>query len=52
VFIATADGQPVAADDARNAGIFTRNNLPELAFDHAVILQDYFRYKDTGVLPS
>jgi 8-oxo-dGTP diphosphatase len=45
VFIATADGRPAAADDARNAGIFTLDKLPApMAFDHAQILADYSRY--------
>lgn len=43
VFIASADSDPVAADDASEAGIFTRENLPgDLAFDHGEILRDYF----------
>lgn len=47
VFIATAEGRPVAADDAGNAGVFTADTLPScLAFDHAQILDDYFCYRD------
>ena len=46
VFIGTADGQPAGGDDAARAEVFTRNNLPELVFDHAKILDDYFRYKE------
>ena len=42
VFIAEAVGIPKGADDAEQARIFTRDNLPELAFDHALILRDYF----------
>ena len=43
IFIASASGAPVAADDAKEAGIFTRDNLPEeIAFDHRQILDDYF----------
>ncbi len=42
VFIATAEGTPVAADDAAQARIFTRDNLPPLVFDHARIVADYF----------
>ncbi len=42
VFIATAKGRPRAADDAVQADIFTRDNLPPLVFDHARILADYF----------
>jgi 8-oxo-dGTP diphosphatase len=52
VFIATATGHPVAADDANQAGIFHRDNLPPLVFDHERILQDYFFFKDTGRLPQ
>ncbi len=51
VFIATASGQPVAADDAQKAEIFFEHNLPQLAFDHAKILSDYFAFKATGKLP-
>lgn len=47
VFLATAEGVPRAADDARNLAVFSRGNLPgELAFDHGRILADYFRYRD------
>lgn len=43
VFIARATGEPIAADDAQEAGIFRADNLPEsLAFDHRDILNDYF----------
>lgn len=46
VFRAMANGTPHAADDALEAGVFTRDNLPEnLAFDHAKILKDYFDKK-------
>jgi 8-oxo-dGTP diphosphatase len=52
VFIARADGQPVAADDAAATGVFTRDQLPApLCFDHATILSDYFRYREGGALP-
>jgi 8-oxo-dGTP diphosphatase len=43
VFTATATGVPIAGDDAKNAGLFTRQDLPELAFDHARILNDYYK---------
>lgn len=43
VFIAKAEGTPVAGDDAKEVGVFTRENLPRpLAFDHGKILEDYF----------
>jgi ADP-ribose pyrophosphatase YjhB (NUDIX family) len=45
VFIASAHGEPVGQDDAKQAGIFTKENLPEMAFDHKQILDDYFRTK-------
>jgi 8-oxo-dGTP diphosphatase len=53
VFLARArEGQtPRAADDAAELAIFTRERLPELAFDHAVILGDYFQYLDSGKRP-
>jgi 8-oxo-dGTP diphosphatase len=47
VFIATANGLPVAADDAKAAGVFSARTLPApLAFDHAEILADYFRCRE------
>ena len=46
MFIATASGTPKAGDDAGQAGIFTRETLPEdIAFDHRQILEDYFSGK-------
>jgi len=53
VYVATAEGIPVAADDAKNVGVFKQEELPEaIAFDHAQILADYFHYIETGLLPS
>lgn len=44
VFLAQGRGEPRAADDALEIGLFSRDNLPEpLAFDHRQILEDYFR---------
>ncbi len=44
VFIATAEGTPVAADDAAELAFFTRDTLPEeIPFDHREILTDYFQ---------
>ena len=43
VFIAKGEGVPKAADDAVNAELFLREDLPELAFDHSRILADYFK---------
>jgi len=46
VFVATAQGIPKAADDAKDAGIFTKEKLPApIVFDHARIINDYWRYK-------
>jgi len=46
VYLATAKGDPVGNDDASEARIFTRNQIPsDLAFDHAKILEDYFEKK-------
>ncbi|MDP8254524.1 MAG: NUDIX hydrolase [Candidatus Alcyoniella australis] len=43
VFVAQAQGKPVGADDAAQAEIFKREDLPgPICFDHARILEDYF----------
>jgi len=53
VFVGTSDGQPVAADDAADAGVFTAKNLPDdIVFDHRDILEDYFREKQLESAPS
>ena len=44
VYIASASGEPVAMDDAANIGIYSLDDLPELAFDHHRVLQDYKHY--------
>jgi len=51
VFVATASGRPLAADDAQRAEIFSQDNLPEMVFDHARILRDYFAFKQSGRRP-
>ncbi|MEG3439110.1 NUDIX hydrolase [Pannus brasiliensis CCIBt3594] len=52
VFIAVAQGRPIAADDAKNVGVFHVWEFPEpLCFDHARILADYRRYRDYGIRP-
>ncbi len=49
VFISRALGQPRAADDAAQIGIFDPHSLPsEMAFDHKQIIADYLSYKETG----
>ena len=51
-FIATAQGKPVAADDAKNVGIFNQWDLPSnLCFDHERILHDYWNYRNYGLKP-
>jgi 8-oxo-dGTP diphosphatase len=49
VYVAEAPGIPLAADDAKNCSMFSLNELPEmLAFDHAQVLADYKKYRETG----
>jgi len=48
VFLATAEGLPTAGDDAAEAQIFNKENLPPLAFDHQEIINDYYRAKKPG----
>lgn len=43
VFVAHAEGDAQAGDDAEDVGIFGQNNLPTpIAFDHRDIIHDYF----------
>ena len=43
VFIAKAKGIPKADSDAKEIGLFTKEELPEnIVFDHREILNDYF----------
>ncbi|MGZ9146810.1 MAG: NUDIX domain-containing protein [Candidatus Deferrimicrobiaceae bacterium] len=52
VYVATAEGTPKGGDDASEARLFGRRNLPTpLAFDHATVLADYFRFRKTGKRP-
>ena len=52
VFLALGKGEPKAADDAKNLGIFHHWDIPAmLCFDHDIILQDYFHYRNYGVRP-
>ena len=49
VYVAEASGTPVAANDAKNCQIFSLDALPEpLAFDHAQVLADYQKFRETG----
>ena len=49
VFVASAQGEPKAGDDAGDVGLFDENNLPEpIAFDHKKILHDFFERQKNG----
>ncbi len=49
VYVATASGSPVAADDANAVEVFPLANLPDsLCFDHNRILQDYLYHLKMG----
>ncbi len=53
VFIATAEGTPRGADDAKVARTFHEYDLPApIVFDHGQILRDYFAFKRTGQRPK
>ena len=52
VYVGRTEGEPAAGDDAGRAEIFALDALPSpLCFDHALILEDYRRWKETGELP-
>lgn len=52
VFIASAIGEPKAADDAKNIQVFEPWGLPnQLCFDHDRILKDYCHYRYYGQRP-
>ena len=52
VYIGRAAGAPAGADDAAEARVFPLDALPApLAFDHALILADYRRYRREGRRP-
>ena len=43
VYVAKGRGEMLAGDDAKEAGVFGKEGLPEdIAFDHRDILHDYF----------
>lgn len=53
VYVATAQGIPQGADDAKEAKTFVEGELPNpVVFDHLRILSDYFTYKATGRRPK
>lgn len=52
VFIATAKGNPAAADDAKNLGIFNQYDIPHnLCFDHDRVMNDYWNYRNYSLKP-
>lgn len=51
VFVGSAAGKPVAADDAKDIALFDPFHVDvELAFDHWQILQDYCEYRLNGTI--
>ena len=48
VYVAEAEGDAQAGDDAGRLMLAELAKLPPLAFDHALILSDYRRYRETG----
>jgi 8-oxo-dGTP diphosphatase len=51
VYIAEAQGEPHAADDARHLALYDPRKTPPLAFDHERIIRDYLYFLDTGDVP-
>lgn len=49
VYVAEAEGEPRAGDDAGKVTVVDALAPPKLAFDHAMILSDYRRYRETGM---
>ncbi len=53
VFIGEGTGTLEGRDDARRAAVYTSTDLPpDIAFDHGRIVNDYFRYSETGAKPD
>ena len=53
IFIGNGQGTLQGRDDAKNAAIFSENELPEhIAFDHTQIILDYFTYMRTNKRPA
>jgi 8-oxo-dGTP diphosphatase len=53
VYVASATGEPVAADDAARVAVFDPAAIAvPLAFDHARILVDYRRWRSGQGLPA
>ncbi len=46
VYVAEAQGQAKAGDDAADYGVFTQSSLPfPIVFDHKGIIEDYFNQR-------
>jgi len=53
VFIGEGAGFLKGRDDALGAAVYTADNLPAaIAFDHGRIINDYLRYRETGIKPA
>ena len=52
VYVARAQGEPRAADDAKHLQLYDPRSIPLLAFDHDRILKDYLVYLDSGKVPD
>lgn len=50
VYIAEAHGSPKGGDDAKHAQAFDPLKPPQLAFDHALVLSDYRKFRETGMV--
>jgi 8-oxo-dGTP diphosphatase len=51
VFVGNATGKPVAADDAKDIGLFDPFDITvNLAFDHRQIIEDYCQYRREGII--
>ena len=51
VYIGHTRGTPEAADDAKNIMLVSPGQQPDsLAFDHALVLKDYWAYRETGTI--
>ena len=52
VYVAEAQGEPRAADDAKHFALYNPREAPMLAFDHDRIIKDYLYYLDSGRVPA
>ena len=52
VYVATASGVAKACDDAKYLAFFNAGEYPEMAFDHAQIIEDYLQYRESGRMPA